>query len=274
MAQVGFLAVLLLVACSLIFHFARQKEDEQPAVARQEKVKVKFVPKSSKKVTKGIKSGKVTTAEASLPRRPYQEKNIPKDSSRDEQTGKTMDKETLEALDLAERVLRPDLSEEERSAAVEELERMDHSTILEVVMKALDSPSPEVRQAALDALWEVDDEAVNTPLMKALEDVDADVRESAMDVMDQLESPNTLPSLERALTDSDADIRAQALSILEDIPDHRAVDLLIEQGLQHDDESIREDTLDSLEFITDQNFDRWEEAIQWWYLNRDTFVFD
>ena len=95
-----------------------------------------------------------------------------------------------------------------------------------------------------------------------------------MDVMDQLESPNTLPSLERALTDSDADIREQALSILEDIPDRRAVDLLIEQGLQHDDESIREDTLDSLEFITDQDFDRWEEAVEWWYSNRDDFVFD
>jgi HEAT repeat protein len=271
---VGFLAVLLLVACGLIFHFARQKEDEQPAVAQQEKVKVKFVPKSSRKATKGIKSREVTTAKASLPGRPHTKKGISEYSSRDEKTGKTMDKETVEALDPAERVLRPDLSEEERSAAVEELERMDHATIIETVIKALDSPSPEVRQAALDALWEVDDEAVNTPLMKALEDVDADVRESAMDVMDQLESPNTLPSLERALTDSDADIREQALSILEDIPDHRAVDLLIEQGLQHDDESIREDTLDSLEFITDQDFDRWEEAVEWWYRNRDDFVFD
>jgi len=271
---VGFWAVLLLIACGLIFYLGRQQEDKQPAVAQQEKLKAKIVRKSSKKATKGMKSGKVIASDAPLPHRPYQGKNIPEDSSTGEKTGKTMDKETVEVFDPAERVLRTDLSEEERSAAVEELERMDHSTIIETVMKALDVDSADVRETALDALWEVDDEAVNTPLLKALEDENVDVRESAMDVMEQIESPNILPSLERALTDSDADIREQALSILEDVPDHRAVDILIEKGLQNDDESIREDTLDSLEFITDQDFDRWEEAIEWWDLNRNIFVFD
>lgn len=268
------MAVLLIIACGLIFYFGRQQEDKQPVVAQQERAKEQLVRKSSKNASPGTKSGKVPTSEASLPRRPYQEKNIPEDLSLGEKTGKTMNEATAEVHDPAERVLRTDLSEEERLAAVEELERMDHSTIIETVIKALDVGSADVRETVLDALWEVDDEAVNTPLLKALEDENVDVRKSAMDVMEQIESPNILPGLERALTDSDEDIREQALSILEDIADHRAVDILIEKGLQNDDESIREDTLDSLELITDQDFQRWEEAIEWWDLNRNTFVFD
>ena len=268
------MALLVLIACGLIFYFGRQQEDKQPAVAQQERAKVKFVNKSSKKASKVTKSGKVPTAEALLPRSPYQEKNIPEDSSRGEKTGKTMNEAAVEDYDPVERVLRTDLSEEERLAAVEELEDMDHSTIIETVIKALDVKSADVREAALDALWEVDDEAVNTPLLKALEDKNVEVRKSAMDVMEQIESPNILPGLEQALIDNDEDIREQALSILEDIPDHRAVDILIEKGLQNDDESIREDTLDSLELITDQDFEKWEEAIEWWDLNRNTFVFE
>lgn len=278
MAQVGFLAVLLLIACGLIFYLGRQEENKQHLVAQQEKTKaqfeVKLVPRSFKKATNGTKSRKVTSAKAALPGRPYQKKNVLKDSSREGKTEQTMDNETLEALDPAKRLLQPDLSEEVRLAAVEELARMDYPTIIETVMIALNSPSPDVREAALNALWDVDDESVNTPLLKALEDENADVRESAMDVMEQLESPNVLPSLERALNDSDEDIREQALSILEDIPDHRAVDILVEKGLQHEDESIREEALDSLEFITGQDFDRWEEALEWWYSNRDDFVFN
>lgn len=167
----------------------------------------------------------------------------------------------------------PTMSYEERSKATDELAKKDYSTIVSVVTESLDSPDPEAREDILDALMDVDDYQVNTPLLKALEDDNPDVAEKAMEVMDNIHSSNILPGLERALSDGDEDIRGQALSILEDITDHRAIDILIEKGLFNDYSSTREDVLDSLNFITDQDFETSEEAVQWWKLNRDTFIF-
>ena len=236
------MAVLLLVACGLVFYFGRQKEDK-PTGAETKKVavQVKIPAKSSEKEARNTKVGKVTAREATLARGQYAGKGIPEDASSKEKSP-TIDEETPKVLDPAESVIRTDLSEEERMAAVKALAKMDHATILEAVMKALDSPSPDVRKAALGALTNVDDEAVNVPLLKAMEDENVEVREEAMEVMDELESPNILPSLELALFDRDEDIREEALSILEDIPDRRAVDILIEKGLRHHDESIRKET--------------------------------
>jgi HEAT repeat protein len=260
--------------CLLILDCSRQKEEEKPTGAATKKVAVqaKITPKSSVKEAKNTKAGKVTAREATVARGQYAGKGMPEDASSKEKS-RTIAEETPKVLDPAESVIRTDLSEEERRAAVKALANMDHATILEVVMKALDSPSPDVRKAVLEALAEVDDEAVNVPLLKAMEDENIEVREEAMQVMDELESPNILPSLELALFDSDEDIREEALSILEDIPNHGAVDILIEKGLQHEDESIREDTLVSLEFITDQRFASYEQAREWWDRNRDEFVF-
>jgi len=265
----------LMSLCLLILGCSGQKEKEKSTAsgAKRVTVQVEIPSKLPEKVTKRAKADEVNTTEAASTAGRYQGKEIPEDASGKEEAGKTLEGETPRVVDLVERVLRPDLSREERTAAVKELANLDHATILKVVMNALDSPSPDVREAALEALTEVDDEAVNTPLIKALEDDAPDVREKAMDVMGHIESPNILPTLERALADRDEDVREEALSVLEDIPDHRAVDILIEKGLQHENESIREETLDSLEFITDQRFESYEQAREWWDRNRDEFVF-
>ena len=68
-------------------------------------------------------------------------------------------------------------------------------------------------------------------------------------------------------------MREAALSILEDIPDPRAVDMLIEKGLLNYNHSISQEAFDSLEFITDQEFESYEEARKWWDAHRDTFTF-
>jgi|GEM_PF-6602029 hypothetical protein len=167
----------------------------------------------------------------------------------------------------------PTMSYEERSKAIDELAKKDYSTIVSVVTKSLDSPDPEVREDILDALMAVDDYQVNTPLLKAIEDDNPDVAEKAMEVIDNIHSSNILPSLERALNDKDEDIREQALSILEDLTDHGALDILINKGLYNDYPGTREDVLDSLNFITDQEFETGEEARQWWEQNRDSFIF-
>jgi hypothetical protein len=167
----------------------------------------------------------------------------------------------------------PTMSYEERSKAIDELAKKDYSTIVSVVTESLDSPDPEVREDILDALMAVDDYQVNTPLLKAIEDDNPDVAEKAMEVIDNIHSSNILPSLERALNDKDEDIREQALSILEDLTDHGAIDILINKGLYNDYPSTREDVLDSLNFITDQEFETGEEARQWWEKNRGSFIF-
>ena len=182
--------------------------------------------------------------------------------------------EVSQNINLTERLLRPDLAEEERAAAIEELAAMDQSIVLDVVMKVLDSASADVREASLDALANIDDQAVNAALLKAMEDENLDVKEKAIDIMEHINSPNILPSLERGLVDRDEDIREQALSILEDMPDVRAVDILIEKGLLSDYSSTRADALDSLGFIAGEDFENYEQAREWWDLNRDTFLFD
>jgi len=264
-----------MILCLLILSCSRQKEEKKPtgSEAKRVTVQVKIPAKSSGQAAKNGKARETTGREVALAGGRYQAKKIPGDASRKEKTGKTIKEETLEAVNPAESVIRTDLSEKERMAAVQELANLDRATRLEVVMNALEAESPNVRKAALAALADVDDEAVNVALLKAMEDENLGVREKAMEVMEHIESPNILPSLERALSDSDEDIREQALSILEDIPDHRAVDILIEKGLQHHDESIREETLNSLEFITDQRFESYVDAREWWDSNRDEFVF-
>ena len=213
--------------------------------------------------------------------------------------------EARDLVDAAEMALRMDLSDEEKLAAIEALDGIDHPVVIEPVMaaldegnvdireaaldavmelndpvvvpvveKALDDEDPEIREYALDALLDVDDEKINTPLMKALDDENYDVRDNAMNIMLYIESPNIIPSLDKAFLDSDEDIREMAIITIEDIPDPRAVDILIERGLLHEDETIREDALDSLEFITDQEFKDYNEARRWWDRNRSTFKFD
>jgi hypothetical protein len=271
---IGLCAILLLLVCTTLFYWGRRQETQPDSAVLPEKETVQTTSRSPEKAKKHRKAREKTGTEAVSARGQYQGERVPEGSWKNETLRKTINEETPEVVDLTDRILRPDLSDAERMAAVKELASMDHATILEVVMKALDSPSPDVREAVLESLAEVDDEAVNAPLLKAMEDENVEVREEAMDVMERIESPNILPSLERALFDSDEDIREQALSVLEDIPDHSAVDILIEKGLQHDDESIRQDTLDSLDFITDQEFESYEQAHEWWELNRDEFVFE
>jgi hypothetical protein len=210
-----------------------------------------------------------------------------------------------ELIRQAEHALRMDLSDEEKLAALEELDGINHPDILEVintaldeanaevreaaldaimdindaqviptVVKALDDEDPELREYALDALMDVDDSSLNEAFLKALDDENLDVREAAADMMLFIESPNIIDSLAKSMLDPNEDIRDMALITLEDIPDRRSVDVLIQYGLLNDNETIREDALDSIEWITDMEFDNYEAAREWWDANRDNFEFD
>ena len=213
--------------------------------------------------------------------------------------------EVKDIINNALKALRMDLPEAEKLAAIEQLEGIDNPIVLEVVnqaldepnedireaaldaimdisdpvvlpmvMKALDDESPDIREYALDALMDINDESINEALMKALDDENAEVRDNAIDTMLYIEEPAIIPSLGKAMSDPDPDIREKAIITIEDIPDPRAVDILIDKGLLNENEEIREDALDSIEFITDQEFKDYQEARDWWDKNRDTFEFD
>lgn len=213
--------------------------------------------------------------------------------------------EVKELVNKAMMALRMDVSDEEKLALIEELDGIDHPIVLEVVELALDEPNAEIREAALDAIMEindpavvpvvtkalsdedpdlreysldalmdVDDERVNAPLMKALDDEVLAVAENAVDIMLYIESPNIIPSLSKAIENPNEDIWETALLTIEDIPDKRTVDVIIEKGLLSENETLREDAMDSLMFLTDEEFETYQEWRQWWDRNRDTYEFD
>ena len=161
-----------------------------------------------------------------------------------------------------------------REAALDSIMDLNDPVVIPVVMKALDDEDPDIREYALDAVMDIDDERLNDVFDKALDDENVDVRDNAVDLMLFIESPNILPSLAKAMNDPDEDIRDKALITIEDIPDPRAIDILIQQGLLNDNETIQEDTMDSLEFIFDREFKDYQEARSWWDANRNTWVFD
>jgi len=215
---------------------------------------------------------------------------------------------TQEAKDLvtaATRAFLADLPEADKLAALQKLAGLDHPIVLEVVemalsdkspavreaaldlimnindpavvpavSKALDDQDPDLREYALDALMDVDDPKINEALTKALDDTNADVRDNALNIMLYIGSPNVIDSLGKAITDEDADIREKAIIAIEDIQDPRVIDVLLEKGLLSDDDTVREDAMDSLQFITDQEFENYEQAQAWWQRNRATFSFD
>ncbi|MHC4532268.1 MAG: hypothetical protein ACYSXD_12020, partial [Planctomycetota bacterium] len=59
-------------------------------------------------------------------------------------------------------------------------------------------------------------------------------------------------------------------STLEDRSDHAAVDVLIE-GLKSQDPDFREEINEVLDFLIEEEFDNYEEALYWWDQNRDKF---
>jgi hypothetical protein len=228
-----------------------------------------------------------------------------KDSGKDLPPFFPLTDELKELIRRAEYALRMDVSDEEKLAAVKELEGINNpgvlnavhaalregnvdvreaaldaimdindAVVIPAVIMALDDEEPELREYAMDALMDIDDPALNEVFAKALDDENLDVREAAADMMLFIESPNIINSLGKAMLDPNEDIRDMALMTIEDIPDKRSVDILIQHGLLNDNETIREDALDSIEWITDMEFNNYEDARAWWDVNRSDFTFD
>lgn len=160
-----------------------------------------------------------------------------------------------------------------RETAVDLIMNINDASVVPLVVKALDDESDDIREYVLDALMDVDDPKSNEAFTKALKDENEDVRDNAMNIMLYISTPSVVESLAVGLNDPSEDIREKALITLEDISDKRVIDIMIEKGLLNDNESIREDTLDSINFITDQDFASYDQARAWWDRNKTTFKF-
>jgi len=302
--QVGLLSVLLLLTCSLVLYWGRQKWTEAPSGAPAESEIRGFSTHLSEQAKKEGEAGQTLTTEGVKTQHQHLEQQNEADVRTRlrkkfyerrkaflERKSERIERLKIQRSESGARLTSLERTEEkagiaegagmdqlakEKPAAGEDLEGADTRTLIDKVMTALDNPDPEVREEALEALEVegVGDEAINGPLLKALADENADVRQSALDLMDDIQSPIILPSLEQALVAGDEDMREAALSTLEDIPDPRAVDLIIEKGLLNYNNKISQEALDSLEFITDQEFNSYDEARKWWDANRETFNFD
>jgi HEAT repeat protein len=155
-----------------------------------------------------------------------------------------------------------------RDAAVEAMKFMDDPAVVPAVVRALDDSDATIREDALVALNILVDESINDPLSKALEDEHSDVRSAAFDVMLLQCSPIVLPTLEKAVTADDAELQRDAVTVLEEIPDPRALDLLINEALLSDHDSVRDDAaaaLTRITGITEKSYPQWS---QWWEKNR------
>jgi HEAT repeat protein len=170
--------------------------------------------------------------------------------------------------------LAEDLSVHEKVAVIRSLENIDDPMVVDPVMIAADDQNPDRRTAALEVLRGKDYEEINEAFLAGLEDDNLAVTDKVMDILADSDSPNILPSLARALMDIDERIQKIAVVTLEDISDVRTVELLIDTGLLNSNESIRNEVIDSLEFITDQRFENHQDARMWWEFNRDVFEFE
>ena len=161
-----------------------------------------------------------------------------------------------------------------REVALDAIMNINSEEVVPIVVKALDDPEPDLRLVSLDALMDVKSASINDALQKAMKDESEEVREGVMDLLFISENPAALPTIKTAFTDSSPAIREGALMCIEDIRDKGAVDILIYDGMLSDYEDVREASKEALEFITDEEFETYDEAKAWWSKNRDSFEFD
>lgn len=161
-----------------------------------------------------------------------------------------------------------------REVALDAIMNINSEEVVPVVMKALDDPEPDLRLVSLDALMDVKSERINDALQKALKDDNEEIREGVMDLLFISENPAALPTIKTAMGDDSPSVREGALQCIEDIPDKGAVDILVYDGLLSNYEDVREASKEALEFITDEEFENYDEAKAWWLKHRDSFEFD
>jgi HEAT repeat protein len=281
-APVAGLLILILVLSTVLSLTPNARNQKKvttttaiPAKKELIKERIMDVPKPAEWEPEDKRTGAVAMTKGTAPQRQPSEIKNPKAVSPDENSLEPAVESSPEQLVyMAESAFARDLGMREKLAAIRSLEDINDPMVVDPVMIAMDDEDPVLRRAALEVIRDLDHEEINEVFQAGMEDDNQAVTDKAMEIIADGDSPNILPSLERALISSDENIQKIAILTLEDISDVRAIDLLIDKGLQDPDETIRGEVIDSLEFITSQRFESHQDAKIWWELNRDIFEFD
>lgn len=142
--------------------------------------------------------------------------------------------------------------------------------ILPAIEKALASPNEKVRLNAMDSLANIDDPAAATLMGLALNDVSESVRTKSLEAIKQQEGDRQLASLSAAMASQYNDVKTEALSLLELRGDHKAVPVIM-GGLLDANPEYRQEVNSALNFLIEQEFETYEQAIKWWENNNNRF---
>lgn len=159
---------------------------------------------------------------------------------------------------------------EVRIEVMETLIDNEVSDALGVIKKAMKDREEEVRQLAAEACEFVEDKQAGPILIAALADKSEIVRETALEITEGEDNDTKLSIYKAAITSKYEDVKEEAVSVLFDMSSPLAVDILLE-GLKDPDPDFRQDVIDSLDFLIDQEFASYQEAKKWWDANRKRF---
>ena len=194
------------------------------------------------------------------------------------------------------------LTDDDRLDLLSELYGSTNPLVLDIVYRELDNPNVDIRLDALDLLSEFKNEEIFENLSKALNDKSEDVRIAAIELLDDIEikggSSYEADLLAKGVGDKSEDVREAALSVLQDKPKFEIETIaetaiaskypevkeeilsyltqdpsmngveIIMKGLLDKNQEFKENVQFELEVITDQEFDSYEEAKEWWNKNK------
>lgn len=186
-----------------------------------------------------------------------------------ESTAKMAMEQKPELLGLLEKALE-DPDPEVVRAAAQMLELYQTSSVLPLLEKALHLRDEQVRLSALEPLDKIADPRCAALLVLALSDPSDAVRGRAFDVIRSQPPDLQILSLKRAMGLSSDEVKSEVLSLLELRGDKAAVEVMLE-GLKDPSPEFRDQVREILRLLLDQEFAGYNQAVQWWKVNRARF---
>jgi cell division protein FtsB len=153
-------------------------------------------------------------------------------------------------------------------AGAELLEGFETVRALPTIEKALYSNDEETRELAVAPLANIKDPKTVELLTIALDDESADVREAAFDSLDEQTPKIQMEVFDVAIRLSHDDVKIETIARLEELSNHQALEILL-VGLDDPDPVIRDEVNRSLSFLIDQEFESYEQGLDWWNENRE-----
>lgn len=150
------------------------------------------------------------------------------------------------------------------------LQNFKSAEALPLIEQALLSRDDEVRINALRPLEYMNDPLAVGLLVNAFNDKSEAVRDQAIEIAGEQEGETQLIVLSGAMSSDYDDVRYEALSLLELRSDPDVVPVIIE-GLRDPDLRFVEETNSALSFLIDQEFQSYEDAVNWWELNKTRY---